>query len=341
MPNQPPELPPHAQLLGMAMGMWHAQIVGVTARLGVADRIASGMTSSDDLARAVGADAEALYRLLRACATLGVLVETSRRNFTLTPIGDCLRTDHPTSLKDLIIAETAPGHWLPWGSLYDAIKSGREMVTRTLGMPVWDYYKANPEEGTSFARGMGNLSAIAAQEIAPLFDPSPFHTIVDVGGSQGVLLRNLLQRAPKAQGVLFDLPEIIESARLVIERSDMKDRVQLIGGDFFKEVPSGGDLYLLKQILHDWDDDHAKSIVANIHHAARPGAKLLILEMLLPDQPQPSPVTFMDLNMLVMLGGRERTGAEFASLLAAGGFRVERVIPTPGMLSGIEAIRGI
>lgn len=331
--------PPHAQLIQLMMGMWHTQILAAAARFDVADRIAAGMTKSDELARAAGADREAFYRLLRACAALGVVIETAPRQFMLTPVGECLRTDSPTSLKDLIIAEAAPGHWLPWGRLYDAIKSGREMATETLGMGGWAYYAANPEEAMHFARGMGNLSAIAAQTIAPFYDPSPFRQIVDVGGSQGVLLRSLLQRAPRARGVLFDLPDIIESARPVIAASEMKDRVQLVAGDFFKEVPPGGDLYVMKQILHDWDDDRGVSILANVHRAMSAAGKVLIVESLLPDRPEPSPVSFIDMNMLVMLGGRERTAAEFATLLARGGFSVQRVIPMPGLLSLIEATR--
>ncbi len=330
--------PPHAILMQMVMGMWVAQIAGAAARFGVADQIAAGVTDSDELARAVGADTGALYRLLRACATVGLVSETATHQFVLTPVGECLRSDAPRSMKDFVIAETAPGHWLPWGRLYDAIKDGREMATATLGMPPWEYYAANPEEGIGFARAMGNLSAIVAETIAPAYDPSPFHRIVDIGGSQGVLLRSLLRRAPQAEGVLFDLPEIIESARPGIEASEFAGRIRLAGGDFFSDVPADGDLYVLKHILHDWDDERAATILSNVHRASSRG-KVLIVDGVLPDQPQPSPVSLMDLNMLVMLGGRERTASQFAALLGKTGFRIDRLIPLPGMVSLIEASR--
>lgn len=330
--------PPHAAIIQMVMGMWTAQIVATAARFDVADRITGGVTDSNELARAVGANGDALYRLLRACATLGLVIENAPRQFALTPVGECLRSDSPRSLRDFAIAETAPGHWLPWGRLYDAIKDGREMATTTLGMPPWDYYAANPEEGIGFARAMGNLSAILAETITPFYDPSPFHRIVDVGGSQGVLLRSLLARAPEAEGVVFDLPEIVESARGAIEAGEYKERIQLVAGDFFIEVPADGDLYVLKHILHDWDDDRAAAILKNVRRASSRG-KVLIIDGVLPDQPQPSPVSLMDLNMLVMLGGRERTASQFTALLARTGFRVDRLIPLPGMVSLIEASR--
>ena len=154
----------------------------------------------------------ALRRLLRAAATAGLVAENANGTFALTPLGDCLRKDVPYSVRDFFIAETAPGHWLPWGRLHDAVKRGGAVSDETLGMPVWEYYAKNQEEGLTFARGMGNLSAMVAADVAPLYDPSRFTKIVDVGGSQGVMLHALLARAPNARGVLFDRPEIIASA---------------------------------------------------------------------------------------------------------------------------------
>lgn len=316
----------------MMMGLWVSQILAATARFGVADAIARGVTASDDLARECEADPQAFYRLLRGAASAGLLTETAPRTFALTPLGHCLRTDTPGSLRDLVIAECAPGHWLPWGQLYEAIKQGRAMTADVLGMPAWEYYAKNPEEALSFARGMGNLSALVAHDVARLYDASPFKTIVDVGGSQGVLLRGLLAQNPNARGIVFDLPEVIANATA-------DDRVELVGGSFFERVPEGADLYLLKSILHDWPDNKCAEILGSIRNAAKPGAKLLVIEMILPDQPGPSLVTFMDLNMLVMLNGRERTAAEFTKLLGDNGFKVTRVIPTGGPFSLIEAER--
>ncbi|HEX8170877.1 MAG TPA: methyltransferase [Thermoanaerobaculia bacterium] len=324
--------PPPVQVLQMMMGMWVAQIAATAARLRVADAIASGTTGAADLARTTGADAEALYRFLRAGAAAGLFVESEPRVFALTPAGECLRDDAPGSLRDFLIAETAPGHWQPWGRLYDAVMRGGSVTGETLGMPVWEYYAQHPEEALSFARGMGNLSALVAEDVVRLYDPSPFRRIVDVGGSQGVLLRALLSRAPQARGVLFDLAEIVAGA-------PADDRIENVAGDFFAEVPPDGDLYVLKSILHDWPDDRCEVILRNIHRAAAPGAHLLVVETILPPAPQPSPVSFMDMNMLVMLGGRERTVAEYEELLRRTGFAPRRVIPTGGMFGLIEAQR--
>ncbi|HWW60434.1 MAG TPA: methyltransferase [Thermoanaerobaculia bacterium] len=324
------EVPPPIRVLQMLMGMWVAQMTAAAARFGVADQIAQGVTSSDELARAVEADPTALYRLLRACATVGLFVETEPKVFANTPLGECLRTGVPGSVREFLIAETAPGHWLPWGRLYDAVKSGRSFANDVLGMDAWEYYAKNHDEALTFARGMGNLSALVAQDVVRLYDPSPFALIVDVGGSQGVLLNGLLNIAPNARGILFDRPEIIAD---VVP----SERVKVVGGDFFDEIPAGGDLYLLKSILHDWPDDRCDAILRNVHRAARDGAHLLVVETILPEAPEPSPVTFMDLNMLVMLGGRERKVAEYGGLLRSAGFEMVRVIPTGGMFGLIEA----
>ncbi|HKR65798.1 MAG TPA: methyltransferase [Thermoanaerobaculia bacterium] len=324
--------PPHVHVFQMVMGLWHAQIAATAARFGVADLIARGVTRSDDIAREADADPRALYRFLRAAASAGLFIETEPGSFANTPVGDCLRSDSPTSLRDFVIAETAPGHWLPWGRLHDAIKSGHSVTTEALGVPAWDYYKANPEEGLAFARAMGNLSKIVAMDVVRLYDPSQFRRIVDVGGSQGVLLRALLDRAPNARGVLFDLPEVTASA-------PQDARVEIVSGSFFDTIPEGGDLYVLKSILHDWPDERCDAILANVHRAAAPGATVLLVETILTPPPQPSPVTFMDMNMLVMLDGRERTADEYGEMLRRAGFAMQRVIPTGGMFGLVEARR--
>jgi hypothetical protein len=244
-------------------------------------------------------------------------------------------------MVDFLIAETAPGHWLPWGRLADAVRRGGPMTEEVLGMNPWEYYAKNIEEGSCFARGMGNISAIVSEDVARVYDPGEVKRIVDVGGSEGVLLRGLLGRVPGARGILYDRPEIIEGAKSAIEASGFADRVELAAGDFLADAPAGGDLYLLKSILHDWPDEQCETIVRNIHRAAAPDSRLLVVEMMLPDGPagQPSPVPLMDMNMLVMLGGRERTAMELAALLARGGYVVERIVPTPGPFSVIEARR--
>jgi hypothetical protein len=319
--------------------MWAAQILSAVAQLGVPDLIAAGTRSVEHLADECAADASALHRLLRAAATVGLVVETGPAEFALTPLGETLRANTPGSLRDFVIAETAPGHWLPWGRLVDAVKRGGAMTKETLGLDPWDYYAANVEEGRCFARGMSNLSAIASADVARVYDPGDARRIVDVGGSEGVLLRGILARAPHARGVLFDRPDVIEGARGAVANSGMGDRIDVVSGDFFTDMPAGGDLYLLKSVLHDWPDDKCEEIVRSVHRGAAEGSRLVLVEGLLPDTPQPSPVTLMDMNMLVMLGGRERTAGEYTALLKRCGYEVQRVIPTGGMFGVIEAKR--
>src|SRR6185369_11454039 len=196
MSAQPPAGPPHVHVLQLLTGMWVSQIIGAAAQFGVADLIASGIHDADSLAHECGADAESLYRLLRACAAAGIFFESEPRRFALTPAGECLRSGVPGSLRDFLIAETAPGHWLPWGRLFDTVKHGRSFAEEVLGVPPWEYYKKNSDEGLSFARGMGNLSAIVSQDVTRVYDASRFEKIVDVGGSQGVLLSSLLAANP-------------------------------------------------------------------------------------------------------------------------------------------------
>jgi hypothetical protein len=322
--------PPQVAMLQMMMGMWVSQIVSATAQLRIPDLIAAGTTNVDDLAREANANAGALQRLLRAAATLGVVAETAPRTFALTPLGETLRSDVRGTLRDLVIAETAPGHWLPWGRLAESVREGRSLSSETLGIPVWEYYANHQEEGLSFARGMGNLSAMVSEEVAAVYQVGDAKTIVDVGGSQGALLRGVLRNAPSARGILFDRPEVIATATA-------DDRIELIAGDFFTNVPKGADVYLLKSILHDWPDEKCVEILKVIHRDAAPNARLVLVEMLLTNAP--GPVTFMDLNMLVMLDGRERTADEYGAMLRPAGFAVERVVPTPGLFGVIEARR--
>jgi len=324
--------PPQAVMLQMLMGMWHAQIISAIAQLGVADRIAGGTASLDELARHCKANPDALHRLLRAGATLDIVAVTSPKQFRLTPLGETLRSNVAGSIRDFVIAETAPGHWLPWGRLAEAVRRGGSMAAETLGIDPWTYYARNQEEGLFFARGMSNLSAMVSQDVARVYAPrQDAKRIVDVGGSEGVLLRGLLERAPNARGVLFDRQDVVAHVQ-------PSDRVEIVPGDFFAGVPTGGDLYLLKSILHDWPDDKCEEILKNCARAAGDGARLLVVEMLLPDE-GPSPVTFMDMNMLVMLGGRERTAGQYSELLRRCGWQAEDVIPTGGMFSVIEAVK--
>jgi SAM-dependent methyltransferase len=326
-------------MMGLITGYWVSQAVGVVALLGVADQLGEGPRRSDDLARAVGADPGALYRVLRLLASLGVFAEVSPGSFMLTPLGETLRSDAPDSVRNFAITETAPGHWLPWGRLHESVRSGRPMAQEALGMELFDWYAQNPEEAGFFNAAMGNLSALAASELTRVYDFSAVRTVADIGGAHGVLLTAVLRANPAARGILFDLPHVIETAADVIAAAGLSQRCELVSGDFFEAVPEGADLHLLKQIIHDWDDDRATLLLKNCHRALAPAGKLLLVEMVIPPDNQPSPAQAMDINMLVVLGGRERTEQDYQSLFQAAGFRLERIIQTHSPFSVIEATR--
>ncbi len=336
---------PRDQVMEMITGYWVSQICGAAARLGLADHLADGPATVTELAAATSAGPDGLGRLLRAGATVGLFAETAADRFSLTPLGAELKDDDAAgSLRDIAIALTAPGHWLPWGRLAEAVVDGKPQVTEALGMDVWAYYAGHPDEGAHFARAMSSISAEASKAVLRCWDAAPFSRVVDVGGSQGVLLAGLLDAAPSAAGVLFDRPEVAEGARASLAARGLADRVGIIGGDFLQEVPPGGDLYVLKSVLHDWDDQHAVQILVNIHRAARPGTRLAIVEGPLPSQPSPSYMHLMNLFMLLELNGRERTTEDYASLLERAGYRLDRVIPTTGTGWGypwtvLEAVR--
>jgi SAM-dependent methyltransferase len=326
-------------MMGLITGYWVSQAVGVVAQLGVADHLGAGPRGSDELARAVDADPQALYRVLRLLASIGVFAEPAPGCFALTPLGETLRSDATGSVRNFAITETAPGHWLPWGRLHESVRTGRPMAREALGMELFEWYGQNPQEAGYFNAAMGNLSALAANELVRVYDFSAVQTVVDVGGAHGVLLAAVLRANPAARGILFDLPHVIATAESAIAAEGLSQRCDLVSGDFFEAVPEGADLHLLKQIVHDWDDERATLLLRNCHRALAPAGKLLLVEMIIPPDNRPSPAQSMDLNMMVILGGRERTEEEFERLFQATGFQLERVIPTHSPFSVIEATR--
>lgn len=334
------ELPPTARMLQMVTGYWVSQAVGAAARLGIADQLAERPRPSGEVAKALGADPQALFRLMRMLASIGVFTMDEQGRFGLTPLGDTLRSGVPGSAKDFADAETAPGHWLPWGKLDDAVKTGKPMCKPALGMELWDWYAKNPEEGESFNGAMGDLSAAVAVEVLRVYDFAGFQKVVDVGGAHGILVGAILQATPEMRGILYDLPHVTATAGESLESRGIAQRCEVITGSFFDSVPPGADIHVLKQIIHDWSDEECTTILRNCHKALEPKGKLLLVEMVIPPDNSPSMAQPMDLNMLVLLTGRERTESEYRDLLAAGGFEMERVIPTQSPFSVIEASRG-
>ena len=332
-------VPAPVAMMGLITGYWVSQAIGVVAELGVADRLVHGPRASDDLAGEIGANPQALYRVMRLLASIGVFSEVTPRSFDLTALGATLCSDSQDSVRSFAITETAPGHWLPWGRLNESVRTGEPMAHKALGMGLFEWYGQNPEEASYFNAAMGNLSALAAGELVRVYDFSHVRTVMDVGGAHGVLLATILQGNSSARGILFDLPHVIATAGDAIEAQGLNERCELTSGDFFQAVPTGADLHLLKQIIHDWDDERATKVLQNCHRSLTSDGTLLLVEMVVPPDNQPSPAQAMDLNMLVLLGGRERTEKEYQLLLLNAGFRLDEVIPTHSPFSVIKATR--
>lgn len=326
------------QVLDLMLGAWAARVTFVLAETGLPDLLAAGPRPAAELASAAGTHPAATPRLLRAAATVGLVSEVDGR-YALTELGDCLRSDVPGSLREQALAYGSPVSWRLCGELGRSVHTGQSAAPAVLGRSLWDYYASNQAEGAHFSRAMGEQSARVAADVAVAVDPPGYRRIADIGGAHGDLLAALLDRAPEARGILVDLPAVIEAARPRFAGSSLADRVELRAGDFFDRVPPA-DLYLLKWILHDWDDAAAERILTVCRAAAAPGARLLVVEMLVPEPWRPSPVHLFDLAMLVLLGSRERTEPEYADLLARAGWRLEKTTPTSGPFQVLQAVAG-
>lgn len=336
--SEPHDLPPPAQVFGLVTGMWAAQAASTCARLGIPDELAHGPKSADEVARKLSLDADATYRLMRGVAVAGVLRQLPDRHFALTPVGELLRKGTPGSMRSLLLAETAPGHWLPWGQLEHAVRSGKPVVSHVFGVDAWAYYRAHPEEERLFSEGMSGISSMAIQAVLASYSFADAKKVVDVGGAHGAFLAAVLAREPAAKGVLFDQPQVVEGAGPTLDATGVTARVERVGGDFFRGVPAGGDVYLLKHILHDWSDAECVTILENVRTAMAPGAKVVVVEMVIDETGKPSPAPLMDLNMLVMLTGRERTAAEYGALFERAGLKLSSVTPTPSPMVVVEAV---
>lgn len=332
------ELPPPFAMMQMITGYWVSQIVGALARLDVADSIAAGHTSVPQIAERAKADPDAMGRLLRAAASLGVVKRDAEGRFSTTPLGDTLRSAVPGSMRDMAIAQTAPGHWLPYGQLAEAVRTGARRTNATLGKELFDHYAASPDEGRAFDGAMADFSAALAPALAGAVELPAKARVADVGGSLGPLLSAVLRANPGTSGVLLDLAPTIVRAKERFEASGLADRVELVAGDFFVSVPEA-DAYLLKNILHDWDDAQCVRLLENCARSLRPGGRVLVFELVLPETDQPGLPPLMDMTMLVVTTGRERTQAEYAKLFEAAGLKLARAIPTKSPFTVLEATK--
>ncbi len=324
MPEGPEEL------LALLRGYAATQIAGALAELGVADALSARPRTVPDLAQELALPPASLHRLLRAAATVGLVGEPSPGLFGATAQSELLRPGVEGSLHNFARNVVGHGHWSVWGRLSDAIRAETSQAEPALGTSLWDYYRAHPDEERSFAAAMSERTATQTAAIVATADLRSAHRIVDVGGSQGALLRAFLAAQPSTTGVLFDRPEVVATVPPDLGDPALAGRVETVGGDFFAGVPVGGDAYLLKLVLHDWPDDDAARILRSVRDAIDPGGALCVIELVVPPDGERSVAHLIDLSMLVSFGGRERTLEEFRSLFAAAAFRLDDVVPIPG-----------
>ena len=330
--------PPAEMMFRMITGFWVSQIIGVAARFGIAEHLHGGAKSAEELARLTGTEPSALFRVLRAAASLGVFQLGADDRFSLTPLGETLRSGVPGSMREMAIMQTSKGHWLPWGKLEDAVRTGKAQAVATLGCELFEHYATAPEEAAAFSGAMGNLSALVASEVSAHVETSGLTRAVDIGGAEGTLISALLAKNQSLEGIVFDLPHVTSTAEAKLAALGLLGRCTVVAGDFFKNVPSA-DLYVLKQILHDWNDEQAATILRNCVKAMTPGGRIAIVEMVIPDDRSSTLAQLMDVNMLAILPGRERTQAEYTALLADAGLRFERLVATHSPFQILEATR--
>ena len=308
------------------------------ARLGVADHMDDAPISADELAAEVGAHAPSLYRVMRMLASVGVFAEEPGAKFALTPLGETLKTDAPGSMRAMAMMLGDEWSMNAYTRMADCIRTGIDGVTMAYGKPIFDLLAERPEQCATFQRAMSGGSAIAAQSILASYGFSGIERLADLGAGHGLLLASVLQKYPAMQGVLYDLPEVVvgvPAGRLAA----CGRRLRVEAGSFFERVPQGCDAYMMKHIIHDWSDEHCRNILRLIRAELPPHGRLLVCELVMPEEPGPAPAKMLDIEMLVMtVGGKERSPSEFAELFPSAGLKLGRIVTTPTPISVVEAL---
>jgi hypothetical protein len=326
-------------LARMINGYWVTQLISTAARLNIADALAEGPQTAGALAERCGAHPRSLYRLLRALASLGIFAETEGNRFSLTPMAELLRSDVPGSFHGHAAYSGDPKHhrYDSWGGLYETVLTGEPAFPKITGMRPFAYLAANPDIAKMFDAAMVSYTSESVGAVLAHYDFARYTQLIDVGGGHGRLLAEILKKHPAASGTVFDLPHVLEGTRALFEREGLAGRASCAAGDFFKEVPAGADLYILKSILHDWDDQKAVAILKNCRRAMTAQGRLLLVESVIPAGNEPGLGKLMDINMMVIHGGLERNHAEFSALLKESGFELTAVTMTGSTVDLVEA----
>jgi hypothetical protein len=332
--------PPPAQMMQLITGFWTSCCIYNAAKLGIADHLDGKPQTAAQLAEITHCHAPTLYRVLRALASAGIFSENENGEFENTTLSETLKSDVPGSMKAMAIAQMGD-HYNAWGNLLYSVKTGGIAFDKVEGMPVWEYYESHPDEGLNFMKAMTGMTGAAIMNVLPAYDFSPFKTIVDVGGGNGAMLMAILNAAKDASGIVFDQEYVVNETNKAIAAAGLSHRCHTEAGSFFDFVPQGADAYIMKMILHDWNDEQSLIILNNCVKAMRADSKLLVIESVIPQGNAPHPGKFLDINMLAMTGGKERTKDEFAALFSKAGLKLTNITPTHSpMFNVVEVVKG-
>ena len=325
---------PQDHINRLITGYWMTQSVYVAAKLELADLLAAGPKSAEDLAKATGTHAPSLYRLLRALASVGVFSDDASGCFSLTPAAECLRRNVPGSQWALAVM-SGEEHYKAWGELLYSVQTGKIAFDKLYGQPVFEFLSKNEEQASVFDAAMVGVHGRETSAMTDAYDFSGIQVLADVGGGNGSLLTSVLKKHPTMRGLLYDLPGVVDRARPALQAAGVADRCDVVGGSFFESIPAGADAYLMRHIIHDWDDEKSTTILRNVHRVIGNG-RLLVIEGVIPPGNEPSFGKLLDLTMLTIPGGKERTEAEYRQLFATAGFELTKIVPTAAEVSVIE-----
>ncbi len=331
-------IPPQAQLGEMITGYWISQAIYAAAKFGIADLLNEGSLTVDELATATATKPDLLYRHLRALASVGIFAEEDHKRFSLTPLAEPLRSDIQGSQRSLALM-MGEDQYRAWGNLADTVETGDNAYEKVFGKPIFDHLAEQPEKARIFDDAMTGIHGRETGAIIDAYDFSGINVIADIGGGNGSKISSILQSYPDMKGILFDLPHVVGRTRPNIEAAGLSGRCQLVDGDFFQSVPAGADAYIMRHIIHDWDDEKSLTILKNCHSVMSSGSKLLLVESVIPPGNDPFMGKFLDLAMMLIPGGKERTENEYHELYDKAGFDLVRIVPTSTEVSVIEGVR--